>query len=284
LNPSNWINPKFIIQLMILFLGSALIWKSKSRNVFFSVLIAAVGLSAIAFASGNTTLISLNPWRLTVLLVPAAAATLLSRLVASSFWDVLKPVVFGAVAASTISLAYFRIFGNSSTQFLANWYMTTGVLMLASIIAVALMSSNQTLKKAVAPLVILALMIVGFTDRQIETQSKRNQPQFAVIDQLKVAEPNTVYIIPTSWTSFKMNAQKAVFTDENLVYGPALPALLFRLEMVRTAELSGDFSTILSAIPTSNRVKLIAPIDLNLSTTASAEKLTNQYACYTLRK
>lgn len=283
LNPSNWINPKFIIQLIILFLGSSLIWKSKSRNVFLSVLIAAIGLSAIAFAFDNTTLISLNPWRLSILLIPTASVILSSRLVSSSFWSVLSPIIFGAVGASAISLVYFRFFGNSSAQFLANWYLILGVLILTSTIAVAAMSGNQTLKRAIAPLVILALIVVGFTDRHIETQSKNSQQQFMVIDQLKMAEPNTVYIIPTSWTSFRMNAQKAVFTDENLVYGPALPALLFRLEMVRMAELSGDYSDIVSAIPTTHQVKLIAPSDSEIPAAAEAEKLTDHYACYTLR-
>jgi hypothetical protein len=54
-----------------------------------------------------------------------------------------------------------------------------------------------------------------------------------------------------------MNAQKSVFADNNLVYGPALPPLIFRLDLLETARNTGNYQPILNSIPDSVSVKLV---------------------------
>ena len=127
---------------------------------------------------------------------------------------------------------------------------------------------------------VISLIIVGAVDNYIDDQTKANSDQFQAIEALKGMEPNTVYVVPPDWTSFRMNAQKAVFVDENLVYGPALPDLMKRLEWLKTS----DFEKIFASIPSDITIKLVAPTSEQADEAIPAETITDNYTCYVIRQ
>lgn len=280
INPSNWINPKFFIQLTVLILGIFVIWKTRFRNLFLGIFTVAAVLTVLAYAANSTTLISLNPWRLSILLIPTATTAILSKLVSGGVWNSLKPLTISLIGSICLMLVYYRIFGNPSIEFIDQWSLAH-VLLTIGIVATSIwLSKWEWFSRSLNPLLVSALVVVGVTDTFIEQKTKSNSEQFQAIAKLKGAEPNTVYIVPPNWTSFRMNAQKAVFVDENLVYGPALPSLMNRLELVETS----DYPKILSSIPSGTTIKLIAPNSTRVSEIISSESVTENYTCHVLRQ
>lgn len=280
INPSNWINPKFFIQLTVLIVGICVIWKTRFRNLFLGIFTVAAVLTVLAYATNSTTLISLNPWRLSILLIPIAATAILSKLVSGGVWNSLKPVIISLFGSVCLMLVYYRIFGNPSIEFLDQWSLIHVFLTIGIVATVIWLSKWELFSKSLNVILILALVVVGVTDTFIEQKTKSSSEQFQAISKLKGTEPNTVYIVPPNWTSFRMNAQKAVFVDENLVYGPALPSLMERLELVET----NDYAKILSSIPAGTTIKMIAPNSTRVSEAISSESVTENYTCHVLRQ
>lgn len=280
LNPSNWVNPKLFIQLTVLFLGTIAIWKTRFGSLFLSISGVAVVLTAIAYFTENTTLISLNPWRFSILLIPVSVSVLLGKLVSTGTWNLLKPIIVALIGSTCVMLVYYRIFGNSSPDFMNEWSMIHAVLSTVVVAASIGLSKWEWFSRSLNPLLVIALLVVGITDTFIDQKTKSTSEQFQVIAKLKGSEPNTVYIIPSDWTSFRMNAKKAVFVDENLVYGPALPSVMERLELVET----NDVPKILSSIPSGTTIKMIAPNSSRIHEVISSKSLTENYTCYVLRQ
>ncbi|MCF8275940.1 MAG: hypothetical protein K9J17_04330 [Flavobacteriales bacterium] len=283
INPSNWLNAKFFLQLGVLLIGLIAIWNTRFRTLFLSMLGIAVTLTAIAYATDNTTLISLNPWRFSILLIPVSVVAILSKIVESGLWNLLRPTSIAVIGSVCVMLVYYRVFGNASGAFHNQWLMIHSALTAGTVTIIILLAKREWFSKLLEPLLVIALLVVGTTDIFVERSTKENAEQFQAITNLKGSEPNTTYIIPPDWTSFRMNAEKAVFVDENLVYGPALPSLMQRLEMATIASETNDYSEILDSIPFGTSVKLIAPNNQVIEAAISNEHTTANYTCYVLR-
>ncbi|MBI1286894.1 MAG: hypothetical protein GC178_04880 [Flavobacteriales bacterium] len=279
LNPSNWINPKFFVQLVALSLGTCSIWNTRFRNLFLTILGIAVVLTAIAYITENTTLISLNPWRFSILLIPVSVSVLLSKLISAGTWNLLKSIVIPLIGSICVMLVYYRIFGNSSSEFKNQWSVIHLSLSAVLVASTVWLYKFEWYSNSLYSLLIFALILVGITDMFIEKKTKSASEQFQVISKLKGSEPNTIYIIPPDWTSFRMNAQKAVFVDENQVYGPALPALMGRKEWLE----KGDFKSIFGSVPSEYTVKLIIPDSPQADEAIPRESITGIYTCYVIR-
>ena len=259
INPSNWLNAKFYLQLVALSLGGLMIWTSTLKRTFFGILVTAVGLSVVAYVLNSTTLISLNPWRLSIILIPISITVILSRIVASGLWESIRPFVFGCFASIGVALIHYRIMGNSSQEFLVQWWSIHSMSFIVFSVGCFLLSKKDVLSKIIEPAMVFGLIAIGVIDLYIEEISRDNSHQFQVIKEVRATEePNTVYIIPPEWTSFRMNARKAVFVDGNLVYGPGLPSLMTRLDLATEAYESGDFGPVLDQIPNEFSVVLIS--------------------------
>jgi hypothetical protein len=258
LNAANWLSWKFYLQLTLIVSGGTIIWNTRFKNSFFSILSTAVLLSAMAYAFASTTLISLNPWRLSIILVPICSTVVLSKLLAGGLWEQLRPFIFGVVASICLALVYHRLMGNSSEEFLSHWWMVHALSLVVFCAGSVILCRNERISKTIEPLIIVALVIVGLTDVYVEGISKLNAHQFKAIEEIgNEVDSNTVYIVPPDWTSFRMNARKAVFVDENLIYGPALPGIVTRLDLVSNAYVSGDLESVLDQIGQEHHVKLI---------------------------
>ena len=280
INPKNWGNAKLLLQFTVMFLGFVILRKSNIRKLYFSVLSISVALTAIAYLLDITTLISLNPWRFSIILVPVSVAVIVSRIVSSSVWSLLQPGAIGLIGSVCLMLVYYRVFGDPSQEFLHDWLLAHGFISLFAVVVTIWLSRYEWISKRLNLLVIAALIVVGLTDFWIEQKTKADTEQFQAIEKLKGSEPKAVYIIPPDWTSFRMNAQKAVFVDENLIYGPALPSLINRLELIK----SDDYKKILDSIPSGTTIKLIASNSSQIPEFVSSESLIENYTCYTLRQ
>jgi hypothetical protein len=234
----------------------------------------------LAYGTNNTTLISLNPWRFSVLLVPVAVAVIGAKFVSGSFLNEARRYYFPMIIGLCVSLVYFRLFGNSSEEFASRWDAINLVCLIVPFALGYLVFGKPVFSHLLEPMVIISLLVVGFTEMKIEKESALNTEQFQAIESVKGEESNTIYIIPPNWTSFRMNATKAVYVDENLVYGPALPEIMRRTQLIE----SGDFSGIFASIPKGIRVKLIAPKSSNADEAIPTESITSNYNCYVIRQ
>ena len=280
INPTNWLNEKLFVQLVALFVGLMLAWQSSLRKLFVSVFGISVTLTVLAYGTDNTTLISLNPWRFSVLLVPVAVAVIGAKFVSGSFLNEARRYYFPMIIGLCVSLVYFRLFGNSSEEFASRWDAINLVCLIVPFALGYLVFGKPVFSHLLEPMVIISLLVVGFTEMKIEKESALNTEQFQAIESVKGEESNTIYIIPPNWTSFRMNATKAVYVDENLVYGPALPEIMRRTQLIE----SGDFSGIFASIPKGIRVKLIAPKSSNADEAIPTESITSNYNCYVIRQ
>ena len=287
LNPLNWLNPKFYLQIVLLFGALLLAWHSRVKRLFLILTSTTIGLTILAYVSHSTTLISLNPWRLSVILIPISSAILLAKTVSSSRWKNLKLLIVLGVGLISVATVYFRIFGNGSPEFMETWKTGVFIGFTALLIFTWFLSDKipNAFKSKFEFLMIIGLVVGGLTEYYVDGKTKSLQNQFSVISQLKDQnESNTIYIIPSEWSSFRLNAGKAVFVDNNLVYGPALPALNKRLAASHKASQTGNYSEVLESIPIGTSVKLIAVTNADISESLSAEQLTESYSCFVLRK
>lgn len=282
LNPTNWLNAKFYLQLAIMLAGAAAMWYTRLRGLILALFGFGIMLSLLAFGLDNTTLLSLNPWRISVLIMPISAVAILSQIVQNGVWKVLRPHIFSSILVISSALIVYRVLGNPSDAFLNTWKMVQIAAFILVLLSAGFIFKNEWIKKLLVPSVFLALLLVGEADRYVHNLTRSNTEQFKVITAIsKEYEPNTVYIIPPEWTSFRMNAQKAVFSDKNLVYGPALPSLMDRLELISDVTENQDYRLILEAIPDDLQVKLITTSSSHFE--ENKERITDAYSCVTLR-
>jgi hypothetical protein len=284
-NPANWHSPKLYLQEVILIIGLAIVWNTKFRNSFLGLLSISIGLSALAYLTNNTTLISLNPWRFSIILIPISSALLLGKIVSSGIWELVRPYFFALMASVCVALVHYRILGNSSAEFVQQWWIVHSVVLLVLTIGTVRLSKHDSFSRFLEPLMVMALLVVGLADAQIERVSRSNSEQFLAISKLgSLPEPNTLYIIPSDWTSFRMNARKSVFVDENLVYGPGLPSLMARLEMLKNVSKTGNYLFLAPPKPNGPSIKLIAPKKQKIEGVISSEELTDNYSLHLLRQ
>jgi hypothetical protein len=279
LNPKNWLNAKLTLQLLAVGIAVLLTRNLRIGKLIMSVLVIATGVTLIAYFTNNITLISLNPWRLSVVLIPVSVAAILVHLTRVSGKS-LSTIGASIILKTSFGIVTFRLFGNGSDQFMIIWSVIQIPSLLILLLGFNFLNKWPPIVKIGSWIAVISLIIVGAVDHYIDDQTKTNSDQFQAIEALKGMEPNTVYVVPPDWTCFRLNAQKAVFVDENLVYGPALPELMQRLQFLQTS----DFDKILASIPSDVSVKLIAPTSPQTDEPILAETITENYTCYVIRQ
>lgn len=258
INPQNWLNPKFYLQLTLVAYALVITRNGYLGQLMWTIILAMVTITAFAFFTDSTTLISLNPWRLSVILVPIAISVVIAKIVKNMNWEQLRPVVFGLIGGICLALIYYRLFGNDSEAFISPWRLFLTVAVIVSVIVLTGISQFEKRFRLIEWLVVIALISVGGTEMYLQQTYLEQSAQFKAIERVKASnDRNTVYIIPPEWTSLRMNANKPVFVDNNLVFGPILPGINERLSMVREAYRTGDFSELRSTVPDSVQLRVV---------------------------
>ena len=286
LNPANWLNPKLYIQIAIFGIAMSLIWRDKIAKLIVAIFSIGACLTIAAYLFNATTLLSLNPWRFSVILIPISSAILLVKIVTSNWWKNNRLPILVGTGIVCMAIVYFRLFGNGSSQFLKVWNPIHLGALLLSVFAIKWGLTRLTSKPFYGTeyLVITALVVTGITESYVDGVSKESTDEFKTISAVaNQPEQSTVYIVPSSWTSFRLNAKKAVFVDENLVYGQALPSITNRLSMLKRATESGDYTEIISAIPDTISIKLITTRNQIPVSKFDSESIGGNMHCFTLR-
>lgn len=285
LNPKNWLNQKLYIQITAVLTAIILSLQRRWFGLFVKVLAATIGITLIAFLLNNSVLISLNPWRMSIVLVPFSVAILSGSL----FGINSRASKLGFIAITvTICTGFLthRLLGNDTDAFRTYWLIGQATLLTCLIGGGFIVQKwmKKEILNAGLTVSLCILISVGFIQSLIEEKFKSKTEQFQVINALKNDNSEAVYLIPPSWTSFRLNAQKAVFVDNNLVYGPALPALTKRLNLIETAHNALNYDAVLTEIPENVSVRLVTDLPSGRKLNKPHLSLTKNYVLVELRK
>jgi hypothetical protein len=279
LAPALWLNAKTALQLGIVAAGMWILRKEAVGRLILALVATSVVLSAITLLSGSQTLLSLTPWRFSVVLVPICVMLLLGRAVfAARNPDFPKWAISALLLGGTLlgSFAFYRVFGSADAGFLSLWRICT--MAAATLLAcVPWLPAKWTLRPAlhigITLCAIGGAIGSGVLEMMMEQRFRFALPEHGVIGYLKNnALVNEVVMIPTHVSSLRMNAGVAVVADEHLVHGLQLSELLERQRAVnafyadpitaqRLEMLKRDFGCTAVLVPMEKEI----PIDLQLS-------------------
>ncbi len=239
LSPALWLNVKTSLQLGTVAAGLWFLRKEAVGRLIGAWVMLTVVLTALTLITGSQTLLSLTPWRISVVLVPACSVLLLAKALSRPNTPTLPAWALSALLVGGVllgSFAFFRVFGSADEGFLSLWRIGT--------VAVAIVLAGVPwlrMKWTVRPAIHLGLMgcvIVGavgsgMLEMVMDQRFRAALPEQGLITFVKKeAVANEVVMIPNDLSTLRMNAAVAVVADEHLVHGLQLPELLDRQRAV----------------------------------------------------
>ncbi|MCF8256668.1 MAG: hypothetical protein K9J06_03895 [Flavobacteriales bacterium] len=240
LSPAMWLNAKTFLQVTVVGIAIWLFRKEAIGKLILAMLVVFLALSAATFITLNHTLLSLTPWRISVVLVPLCSMLLTARV----FLNVrqvelrrrtLSVLMLGGVLLA--SFAFYRVFGISDEDFISAWRIKS--LSLVVLAAALPLLPLGWLRKPVVTVVVSVGIISGavasgLMEMVMEHRFRMDRPEQASITFLKEhARPDDMIMVPPSLTTLRINAGVAVVADNNLVHGLKLPELLERQDLAR---------------------------------------------------
>ena len=234
LSPALWLNLRTLLQFLTI---SAALWFYRHERIGKLLLLLVIlfgGLSAATFISGSSTLLSLTPWRISIVLMPISSILLIGNLVVSKENFVLKnfirPTLLVTGLILLLSFAIYRVFGTQDPDFIFLWRFATLSCVVASILAIFLYKNffkKSWVLSVVMALTILSTITSGILEIKMEHSFRWHNPASGVINYLHAhSRPTTLVLAPLEFTTLRINAGVAVVADNNLVHGLYLPQLL----------------------------------------------------------
>lgn len=240
LSPALWLTAKTFLQLGVV-ATCLLIFRKEMTGRLLLALVGAFGLlSAATFLFDSQTLLSLTPWRISVVLVPVCSVLLLGKIFLTEHAVELRRRTLSALLIGGVLLAsfgFYRLFGSADEGFIYFWRAAT--IALALLAAALPFLPSPKLRSPVATILVSLGIIVGsvgsgILEMVMEQRFRSERPEQGVIGYLKKNSiSDEVVMMPTSMTTLRMNAGVAVVADDNLVHGLSLPDLLDRKAFVR---------------------------------------------------
>ncbi|MGE0636677.1 MAG: hypothetical protein AB7G44_11720 [Bacteroidia bacterium] len=219
-----WMNAEAFLQFLLI--GLAL-WLVRKTVLFFPLLIGLVVLivlTLITYASGSIFLLNLTPWRISVVLVPVAVAVVVARL--SSITNVkLSNLIISIVLTATLSALYFRIFGNSSGDFILKWRIITLLVFVATLGILVLFEKYlpnvnvKSITSLAAIILVVCLGLSGILLHKNETASEKELMAFV----RKNSSEEQHYLVPPELINFRLITGAPVFVDSTIFHSNALP-------------------------------------------------------------
>jgi hypothetical protein len=277
--PVLWLNAKTSLQLGTVAAGMWFLRREAVGRLILALVATSVVFSAITLLSGSQTLLSLTPWRFSVVLVPICMMLLLGRAVFAArnpdfpTWAISALLLGGTLLGS---FAYYRVFGSANAGFLALWRICT-MAVATLLVCVPWLPVQWTMRPALHIAImycaILGTVGSGMLEMVMDQRFRAALPEQGLIIFLKKeAVANEVVMIPNDLSTLRMNAAVAVVADEHLVHGLQLPELLerqravnaFYADPITTQQLDmlkRDFGCTTVLVPMEKEI----PIDLHLS-------------------
>ena len=246
LDPSLWLDLRTALQCCAVLFAIVLWSRTPLGNLLLALTVLFGLMGGLAFALESQTLLSLTPWRVSVVLVPVAILALAGRLIHPDHDPQSNGRTYGMLLAGCVllfSFAWFRVFGFDDQRFITEWRWKT-LIGLGAAVAVSFLRWNKmrhgALAGALAAITILGTVASGVLGHEMERRFRAERPEQGVTDFLRNhAMYNELVLMPTGLASLRMNASVAVVADDHLVHGLQLPRLLERQHLVRAFYTEG---------------------------------------------
>jgi hypothetical protein len=274
LDPSLWLDLPTAIQCFALLAVISLWFRTPLGNLLLSFTIFFGLIGGLAFALGSQTLLSLTPWRVSVVLIPVSVIALAGRILHPDHDPQSNGRTYGLLLAGCVllfSFAWFRVFGYDDIRFLSEWRWKTIIGLIAAV-AIGFLPWKKMRHgfpiTALAAITILGAVATGVLGHVMERRFRGDRPERGITEFLRQnARQDELVLMPTHLASLRMNASVAVVADDHLVHGLQLPRLLDRQQLVR-AFYSEGFTD--GAWPLLNRdlaiTSVIIPMEMKIPT------------------
>jgi hypothetical protein len=240
LDPAMWWSLKTVLQLGVVVVA---LWLFSSHPVGRLMLMLSLlfgCLSAITLSTDHQTLLSLTPWRISVLLVPVSAMLVAARMFLPADGESLPrgtAALFMMAMVALASFAYFRVFGSTDVQFVSIWRPISLSLMAFGLVLPFLCTSLYTDRAfgiALTLCLSAAAVSSGILEKWMEHRFSLEESYHGLIGYLRSeVKDSDIVLMPTELSNLRMNVPVAVVADDHLVHGLHLPELLDRQHDVR---------------------------------------------------
>lgn len=278
LDPSLWLDLPTAMKAMVLLAAIVLWFRTPLGNLLLGLTLFSGAMGALAFAADSQTLLSLTPWRMSVVLVPVSVMAVTGRLLLPGHHPeqhgrTLTVLLGGCVLL--VSFGWFRVFGYDDAEFMSLWRWKTviGVALALGIGLIPLrLLRNKYVTAPLTAITMIGVVATGMLGQKMEQRFQSDRPEQGVTGFLRAhAVHEELVLMPTDLASLRMNASVGVVADDHLVHGLHLPQLLERQRLVRTFytegqtaaawhDLTDDFAITSVIIPASMKI----PTDLPL--------------------
>lgn len=279
-----WMNAEAVLQMTLI--GFAL-WLVRKTVLFFPLsigLVVLVLLTLITYASGSIFLLNLTPWRISVVLVPVAVATIVARL-SSITNSKLNNLIISIVLTATISGLYFRIFGNNSGDFIFQWRIITLVLFVATFGVMLLFEKYlshlnfKSITSLATLFVIVCLGLSGILLHKNDTASEKELMAFVS----KNSSQEQHYLVPPELTDLRLSTGVPVFVDSTIYHSNALPEWDKRIKIVNRFFAASDNVLLDSLVINCGITHIIAKEDFSFNKSNEVYR-NNRYAIFEVRE
>ncbi len=259
-----WMNAEAFLQFLLI--GFAL-WLVRKTALFFPMsigLAVLIVLTLITYASGSIFLLNLTPWRISVVLVPVAVAVVVAHL--SSITNVkLNNLIISIVFTATLSALYFRIFGNSSGDFILKWRMLTLIVFVSTIGFVLLFEKylpNVNLKNFTLLAALFLIVCLGLSGTLLHKNDTVSDKELRTFVRKNSSEEQH-YLIPPELTDFRLATGAPVFVDSTIYHNNTLPEWDKRIKIVNRFFAASDTVLLDSLVRNCGITHIIAKEDFD---------------------
>lgn len=274
LDPSLWLDLPTAIKLLTLIAAIVTWFRTPLGNLLLGLLAFFGVMGILAFALESQPLLSLTPWRISVVLVPVSVIAIAGRLLHPNHEPEKNgrtKILLLAGCALLLSFAWFRVFGSHDAQFVTAWRWKTlsglGLALAIGLIPWGTMA-NRYLTALFTAITILGATASGVLGHVMEQRFHNQLPTQGVTNFLQEnATDSELVLMPTHLASLRMNASVAVVADDHLVHGLHLPQLLERQNLVRAFFINGFTDETWEVIARNFAItSVIVPIEMKIPT------------------
>lgn len=261
-----WMNVEAVLQMTLI--GCAL-WLVRKTALSFPLsvgLVVLVVLTIITYASGSIFLLNLTPWRISVVLVPVAVAIVVAHL--SSITNVkLSNLIISIVLTATISALYFRVFGNSSDDFILKWRILTLIVFVATLGVMILFEKylpDMNIKSITSLAALFLVVCLGLSGILLHKSDTANEKELMAFVRTNSSEKQH-YLVPPELTDFRLATGVPVFVDSTIYYSNALPEWDKRIKIANRFFASSDTVLLDSLVRNCGITHIIAKEDFDFN-------------------
>lgn len=221
LDPKAWLNTQAALKLLLIATAAIILRNTRLYWAYASLIGLTLVLGAVALLSDNLFLINLAPWRLSVVLVPIATATVVYHsmqwlAVRNKAWLFIR--LGSLLFLACMTLAY-RIFGDFFRwDKLLLVYVVYGVFFVSILLYFRKRPDRQIRLACVA--VIGAYMMLGLVTIALEEKDIWYQECGDIIEpNIKEEDKkNSLYLVPPKETYIRLKVGVPVYVDNNLYF------------------------------------------------------------------